>query len=98
MTFPHLDSRLLQAPNRITQKDFEGWVQERGLYFATEWDPRYETVLSSNDPGEEPISGGSYGLITVRVSTSSPPIHGSGSSPAGVPGAYRQFANLLSAK
>ncbi len=46
VTLPHPDSRLLQAPNHINPKDFDGWIQERGLYFATEWDKRYETVPS----------------------------------------------------
>ena len=45
VTFPHADSRLLQAPNHISEKDFQGWVQERGLNFATKWDPQYQTVL-----------------------------------------------------
>src|SRR4029077_3232116 len=56
--FPHVDSPLLQFPNHITAKDFEGWIQERGLNFATQWDPKYETVLSSRDPGEDPLPGG----------------------------------------
>jgi hypothetical protein len=98
VTFAHADSRLLQAPNRITQKDFEGWVQERGLYFAVEWDPRYETVLSTRDPGEVPMEGGllwtRYGK-GVYIFTSYSWFR---QLPAGVPGAYRLFANLLSAK
>ena len=98
VTFPHPDSRLLQMPNRITQKDFEGWVQERGLYFAVEWDPKYQTVLSANDPGEDPLAGGQlwtrYGK-GVYVFTAYSWFR---QLPAGVPGAYRLFANLLSAK
>ncbi len=58
VAFPHTDSRLLQFPNRITEKDFEGWVQERGAYFAAKWDPHYETVLSMHDPGEPALQGG----------------------------------------
>ena len=58
LTFPNQDSPLLQYPNHINPKDFDGWVQERGLYFATQWDPRYQTVLSSHDPGEKPLEGG----------------------------------------
>jgi LmbE family N-acetylglucosaminyl deacetylase len=88
---------LLTAPNRITSQDWAGWVQERGLYFATEWDPKYEAVISSHDPGEKPLAGG---MLFTRV--------GKGvyvftayswfrQLPAGVPGAYRIFANLLSA-
>ncbi|HEV3331053.1 MAG TPA: PIG-L family deacetylase [Bryobacteraceae bacterium] len=95
---PHVDSRLLQTPNHITPKDFDGWVQERGLYFASKWDPRYETVLSSKDPGEEAIAGGElwtrYGK-GVYIFTAYSWFR---QLPSGVPGAYRLFANLLSAK
>jgi LmbE family N-acetylglucosaminyl deacetylase len=98
MTLPHVDSRLLQAPNRITPRDFEGWVQERGLYFATKWDSHYETVLSSKDPGEAELPGGElwtrYGK-GVYIFTAYSWFR---QLPAGVPGAYRLFANLLSAK
>jgi hypothetical protein len=91
------DHALLTTPNRITASDFDGWVQERGLWFANPWDPRYETVLSCNDPGEPARDGG---LLVAR--------HGSGTFiytgyaffrqlPAGVPGAWRLFANLVSA-
>jgi LmbE family N-acetylglucosaminyl deacetylase len=83
------------TPNRITQADFEGWVQERGLYFAETWGPEYTPLLESNDPGEPPLRGG---LLVAR--------HGRGTYvytglaffrqfPEGVPGAYRLFANLL---
>ncbi len=96
---PHVDSRLLQYPNRITPKDFEGWVQERGVYFASKWDPKYETVLSSKDPDEEESLGGGelwthYGK-GVYIYTAYSWFR---QLPAGVPGAYRLFANLLSAK
>ncbi len=87
---------LLTAPNRIDDDDFAGWVQERGLYYASPFDPRYETPLSANDPGEPARDGG---LLYAR--------HGRGAFiyaahaffrqlPAGVPGAYRLFANLVS--
>ncbi|HEX2076446.1 MAG TPA: PIG-L family deacetylase [Longimicrobium sp.] len=83
------------TPNRITDADFEGWVQERGLYFAETWDPAYTPLLESADPGEPPLRGG---LLVAR--------HGRGTYvytglaffrqfPEGVPGAYRLFANLL---
>ncbi|HUP49503.1 MAG TPA: PIG-L family deacetylase [Thermoanaerobaculia bacterium] len=89
---------ILTAPNRITAADFDGWVQERGLYFPGEWDPRYETVIATADPGEPPKPGG---LLVAR--------HGKGvfvytaysffrQLPAGVPGAYRLFVNLVSAR
>jgi hypothetical protein len=88
---------LLRQPNRIGPADFEGWVQERGLYFASAWDPRYETIFEMQDPGENPLKGG---VLFAR--------HGQGAYvftalsffrqlPAGVPGAYRIFANFVSA-
>lgn len=91
-------SPLLQAPNAITARDFGGWVQERGLYFASQWDPRYRTVLEAGDPGEQPMAGGQlwtrYGKGIYIFSAYS----WFRQLPAGVPGAYRLFANLLSAK
>lgn len=89
---------VLTAPNRITAADFDGWVQERGLYFPGEWDPKYEALLSTHDPGETPKTGS---LLVAR--------HGKGvfvytalsffrQLPAGVPGAYRLFVNLVSAQ
>jgi LmbE family N-acetylglucosaminyl deacetylase len=91
------DHRLLQIPNRVTAADFHGWVQERALYFPAEWDPRYESLLETSDPGEKPQRSG---LLFARV--------GKGAYvftsyawfrqlPAGIPGAYRLFANLISA-
>ena len=88
---------LLQTPNRITPSDFDGWVQERGLYFMSAWDDRYDAILACGDPGEDPLPGG---MLYAR--------HGKGAYvftgyswfrqlPAGVPGAYRIFANLISA-
>jgi len=88
---------LLNYPNKISQVDFEGWVQERGLYFATEWDTSYTALLASADPGEPPRQGG---LLYAPV--------GKGvfiftayswfrQLPAGVPGAIRLFTNLIAA-
>jgi hypothetical protein len=97
VSFPDPASPLLQKPNRITAADFEGWVQERGLYFASEWDPRYRTLLETHDPGETPKPGGTlyvpYGKGTY-VFTAYAWFR---QLPAGVPGAFRVFANLLSA-
>ena len=87
--------QVLNWPNRITPEDFKGWVQERGLYFAQDWDARYQPILSMHDTGE-PAAGGSL-LVGL---------HGKGcfvytglsffrQLPAGVPGAYRLFANIL---
>jgi hypothetical protein len=94
-----LDPRdpLLTAPNRIGRADFEGWVQERGIYFAAKWDAPYHPVLRFSDPGEAPLDGA---LVAAR--------HGKGryiytglalfrQLPAGVPGAYRLLANLIGA-
>jgi LmbE family N-acetylglucosaminyl deacetylase len=98
VAFPHADSPLLQAPNHIAAHDFEGWVQERGLYFASDWDKRYQTVLSSEDPGETAMEGGELwtrygkGLYIFTAYSWFRQL------PAGVPGAYRMFANLVSAK
>ena len=87
---------LLNKPNKITNNDFDGWVQERGLYFSDEWDAKYEPLLSMNDKGETPKKGS---LLVAD--------HGKGKFiftglsffrqlPAGVPGAYRLFANIIS--
>jgi len=87
---------VLTTPNRITAADFEGWVQERGLYFPAQWDERFTPILASADPGEKPLSGG---VLVAR--------HGKGyfvytclswfrQLPEAVPGAYRLFANLVS--
>ncbi len=90
-------SKLLQVPNKIGARDFEGWVQERGLYFASKWDPQYKTLFSTHDPGEPPSSGSTlytpYGK-GMYVYTA---LAWFRQLPAGVPGAYRIFANLISA-
>ena len=98
VTFPNPMSTLLQFPNHITELDFQGWVQERVLYVATQWDKQYQTVMSTHDPGEAPLEGGElwthYGK-GVYIFTAFSWFR---QLPAGVPGAYRLFANLLSAK
>lgn len=90
------DHELLNFPNKITSSDFEGWVQERGLYFPNKWDDHYTPIFSIGDQGESPKEGslliteygqGFYiytGLSFFRE------------LPAGVSGAYRLFANMLS--
>ena len=87
---------LLHFPNRITQKDFANWVQERGLYFPREWDPQYTAVLTTNDKGEPPLKGG---LLVASYSRGNY-IYTSyvwyRQLRAGVPGGYRFFANLIS--
>ena len=96
MRFINPKHTVLNYPNVITQKDFDGWIQERGIYLAADFDKNYEAVFSSNDPGDKPSDGS---VITVK--------YGKGNFvytglvffrelPAGVPGAYRLFVNLLS--
>ncbi len=90
------DHELLNSPNKITAKDFEGWVQERGLYFPNEWDEQYEALLSGNDPGEDAKNGG---LLFTKYGKGHYIYTGYSwfrELPAGVPGAYRIFANLIS--
>jgi LmbE family N-acetylglucosaminyl deacetylase len=97
IVFPNPDLHLLHTPNQITSADFEGWVQERGLYFADQWDPKYVSVLESHDPGEMPLPGGMlYAPIGKGVYIFSA-YDWFRELPAGVPGAYRMFANMLSA-
>ena len=88
---------LLTTPNKITPADWNGWVQERGLYFASEWDAKYEALVSTHDPGEPARRGGllytRYGKGTYVFTAFS----WFRQLPAGVPGAWRIFANLLSA-
>jgi hypothetical protein len=87
---------ILNVPNKITEKDFEGWVDERGTFFLRSWDPRYSAPLETNDPGEPGRAGGlvvgKYGKGTYIYT---------GYSffrelPAGVKGAYRLFSNIVS--
>ena len=86
----------LSWPNRIGAADFEGWIQERGLYYAHEWDERYTPLLAMSDPGEDPLEGG---LLVARYGKGTYVYTGIAffrQLPAGVPGAYRFFANLVS--
>ena len=96
VTFLAPDHPALTTPNKITAADFTDWVQERGVYFPNQWDEHFTALLSCGDPGETPLHGG---LLIAR--------HGRGwfvytglaffrQLPAGVPGAYRLFANLVS--
>ena len=85
-------------PNKITAKDFEGWVQERGIYFLTDLDPQYTPVLLMNDKNEKPSNGSlviaDYGKGRFVYSS----LAFFRQLPAGVPGAYRLFVNLITGK
>jgi hypothetical protein len=96
ITFLAPDHPVLNTPNKITSADFDGWVQERGIYFPNQWNDHFIPILACNDAGESPLKGGLLvaqygkgyfvytGLVFFRE------------LPAGVPGAYRLFANLVS--
>ena len=96
MTFLVPDHPVLNVPNKITAADFNGWIQERGIYFPDEWDAAFTPILACHDPGEAPLKGSLLvahygkgyfvytGLVFFRQLL------------AGVPGAYRLFANLVS--
>jgi len=91
------DHPLLTRPNRIAAADFQGWVQERGLNFPDQWDSRYQTLLAAHDPGEPDKSGGTlYARFGQGVY-----IHTCYAwfrqLPAGVPGAWRLFVNMIQA-
>ncbi|MEO8068981.1 MAG: PIG-L family deacetylase [Flavobacteriales bacterium] len=95
-TFLAKDHPLLNTPNKITLADFDGWVQERGLYFCGSLDKHYTPLIAWNDPGEQPLNGG---LITCDYGKGRYVYTGISffrELPAGVPGAYRLFANLIS--
>ena len=90
------DHPAFTGPNRIGPEDFAGWVQERGLNFPAQWDPRYEALLACSDPGEAPLRSG---LLVARVGRGYYVYTGLSwfrQLPAGVPGAFRLFANLVS--
>jgi LmbE family N-acetylglucosaminyl deacetylase len=96
ITFLEPDHPLLNTPNKMGQEDFAGWIQERGLYYPREWAPEFHALLQSNDPGEAPLKGGllvtDYGrghyiytsMVWYRELR------------AGIPGAYRMLANMIS--
>ena len=96
ITFVDPDHPALNTPNKISEADFEGWVQERGLYFMGDWDERYMPVVASNDPGEDPKLGG---MMVAEIGQGRYVYTGYAffrQLPAGVTGAYRLFSNLIS--
>jgi len=96
VTFLAPENPVLNTPNKITGADFDGWIQERGIYYPNQWDDHWTPILACSDPGEAPLKGGLLvaqygkgyfvytGLVFFRE------------LPDGVPGAYRLFANLIS--
>ena len=97
MKFLQPDDRLLRWPNKITSADFQGWVQERGLYYWSDFDSKYTALLAMHDPGESDLTGG---LVYTRFGKGTYIYTGLAffrELPEGVPGAYRLFVNLLSA-
>ncbi len=95
VTFTSPAHSILNYPNKITEHDFQGWLQERGLYFASNWDARYQTMVSMSDPGEPALPGG---ILVARYGKGTFIYTGLAffrQLPAGVPGAFRLFANLL---
>ena len=89
--------RVFHFPNEITQRDFEGWVQERGLYFMEKWDEKFTPLLASHDPGEDSLKGG---LLVAKYGKGVYIYTGYAffrQLPAGVPGAVRLYVNLLAA-
>ena len=96
VTFLAPEHPALNTPNKITAADFDGWIQERGIYYPDQWDEHFTPILACSDPGEAPLKGGLLvakygkgyfvytGLVFFRQ------------LPDGVPGAYRLFANLVS--
>jgi hypothetical protein len=89
------DHPIVLAPNRLGSADWQGWVQERGLYFARSWDRHYRPILRMNDPGEPALGGG---LLVAPLGKGTYVYTGLSffrQLPAGVPGAFRLFANLL---
>ncbi|UPQ79060.1 PIG-L family deacetylase [Flavobacterium azooxidireducens] len=88
--------KIVNFPNKITSNDFKGWVQEQGLYYPNEWDATFTPILSSNDKGEDPKNGG---LLVAQYGKGYYIYTGLSffrELPAGVSGAYRLFANMIS--
>jgi len=90
------DSPVFNFPNKITGEDWKGWVQERGLYFLSEWDPRYTPLLSAPDEGGRKLAGGELIAKVGKGNYIFTAYAWFRQLPAGVPGAYRLFANLIS--
>jgi len=96
ITFLNPENKVLNMPNKITQQDFEGWVQERGLYFPDKWDPAFTPILGMNDTGEAQTDGS---LLVAEYGDGHVVYTGLSlfrELPAGVAGAYKLLANMIS--
>jgi len=87
---------VFNTPNKIVPADFDGWVQERGAYFASRWDPHFTPLLACHDPGEEPFQGSLLVAQCGKGHFVYTALSWFRQLPDGVPGAYRLFANLVS--
>jgi len=88
---------VFNSPNKISAHDFDGWIQERGVNFMGQWDEKFQPLLASSDPGEQPLKGG---LLEAKAGKGTYIYTGYAffrQLPAGVPGAIRLYVNLLSA-
>ncbi|WP_228851232.1 PIG-L family deacetylase [Aegicerativicinus sediminis] len=97
VTMLHPENEILSSPNKITSKDFEGWIQERGLYFPNEWSKEFTPLLEMKDSSEKKVSDGA--LLVAKYGKGNYIYTGLSffrELPAGVSGAYRLFANMLS--
>ena len=96
VSFINADQAVLNYPNKLTTADFENWVQERGLYFPSEWGEEFTPVLRMNDPGEDPVDGA---LLVAKYGEGHFVYSGISmfrQLPVGVPGAFRLFVNMIS--
>jgi LmbE family N-acetylglucosaminyl deacetylase len=87
---------VFNTPNKIGPADFDGWVQERGAYFAVQWDPHFTPLIACHDPGEQPLRGSLLVAQCGKGNFVYTALSWFRQLPDGVPGAYRLFANLVS--
>ena len=96
ITFVDPNNRLLNYPNKITDDDFSGWVQERGLYFASRWDDKYTPIFSMHDEGEQPLNGGTLYAKVGKGNYIYTSLSFNRQVPGGNKGAIRLLMNMLS--
>ncbi len=96
MTLLVPDHPAFNTPNKIVPADFDGWVQERGIYFPSQWDPQFTALLSCHDAGDQPLKGSLLVAQCGKGNFVYTSLSWFRQLPDGVPGAYRLFANLVS--